>query len=165
MAPTRSKRQQAPAPSCTRMNLRSFRNVPLVPMETSSSSSDDSCDSFGSDGFANTNKPFTRARATAKMSKVFHAPSDEETSDGFAANVTNIMETMKVDSDSEGSKPLRRVRRTQPLKIALKFPSRKVAHKEKPVPQAKTKTQSTTQTRVRTSWTRERSTLRRIKLC
>ena len=45
------KQQTVQAPA-TRMNLRSYRNVPLVPMETSSS--DDSCDSFGSDGFANT---------------------------------------------------------------------------------------------------------------
>lgn len=40
-------------PPSTRMGLRSFRNSSLIPMETSSS--DDSCDSFGSDGgFANT---------------------------------------------------------------------------------------------------------------
>lgn len=43
-----------PTPS-SRRSLRSFRNVPLVQMETSSSASEDSCDSFGSDGgFANT---------------------------------------------------------------------------------------------------------------
>ena len=43
-------------PPSIRMGLRSYRNsATLVPMETSSSSSDDSCDSFGSDGgFANT---------------------------------------------------------------------------------------------------------------
>lgn len=142
MAPSRTKRQQAPVTASTRMNLRSFRNVPLVPMETSSSSSDDSCDSFGSDGFSNTKRPYTRARVTAKMSKVFEATSDEETSDGFAAkDVTNVMETMNVDSDSEGSEPLRRVRRSQTLKVALKFPSRKTVHKKasstEALPQAK----------------------------
>lgn len=36
-----------------RKNLTAFRNTKLIPMETSSSS-DDSCDSFGSDNFANT---------------------------------------------------------------------------------------------------------------
>lgn len=42
-------------PPSTRMSLRSFRSSLLIPMETSSSSSDDSCDSFGSDGgFTNT---------------------------------------------------------------------------------------------------------------
>lgn len=43
-------------PPSTRMGLRSYRSSLPVPMETSSSSSsDDSCDSFGSDGgFANT---------------------------------------------------------------------------------------------------------------
>lgn len=43
-------------PTSTRMGLRSYRSSLPVPMETSSSSSsDDSCDSFGSDGgFANT---------------------------------------------------------------------------------------------------------------
>lgn len=45
--------RQSVQPPATRMNLRSYRNMPLVPIETSSSS-DDSCDSFGSDGFANT---------------------------------------------------------------------------------------------------------------
>ncbi|KAJ8416867.1 hypothetical protein AAFF_G00327450 [Aldrovandia affinis] len=133
MAPSRTKRQQAPAPPCTRMNLRSFRNVPLVPMETSSSSSDDSCDSFGSDGFSNAKKPYTRSKVTAKMSKVFEVTSDEDTSDGFAANdVTAVMATMKVDSDSEGTEPRRRVRRSQTLKVALKFPTRKTVHKKTP---------------------------------
>uniref|UniRef100_A0A8C6YNB6 Cell division cycle associated 7 n=1 Tax=Nothoprocta perdicaria TaxID=30464 RepID=A0A8C6YNB6_NOTPE len=37
-----------------RKNFTAFRNMKLIPMETSSSS-DDSCDSFGSDNFANTN--------------------------------------------------------------------------------------------------------------
>ncbi|KAJ8352085.1 hypothetical protein SKAU_G00235610 [Synaphobranchus kaupii] len=128
MAPFRTKRQQAPIAASTRMNLRSFRNVPLVPMETSSSS-DDSCDSFGSDGFSNTKKPYTRARVTARMSKVFEVTSDEETSDGFAAkDITSVIETMKVDS--EGSGPLRRVRHSQTLKVALKFHSRKAVHKK-----------------------------------
>uniref|UniRef100_A0A8C6YKS7 Cell division cycle associated 7 n=1 Tax=Nothoprocta perdicaria TaxID=30464 RepID=A0A8C6YKS7_NOTPE len=36
-----------------RKNFTAFRNMKLIPMETSSSS-DDSCDSFGSDNFANT---------------------------------------------------------------------------------------------------------------
>ncbi|MGH0152202.1 UNVERIFIED_CONTAM: hypothetical protein FKN15_022154 [Acipenser sinensis] len=46
-----------------RMNLRSFRNVPLVPMETSSS--DDSCDSFGSDNYSNTpRRPSRRSLGT-----------------------------------------------------------------------------------------------------
>ncbi|MGH0147734.1 UNVERIFIED_CONTAM: hypothetical protein FKN15_039852 [Acipenser sinensis] len=45
------------------MNLRSFRNVPLVPMETSSS--DDSCDSFGSDNYSNTpRRPSRRSLGT-----------------------------------------------------------------------------------------------------
>ncbi|KAJ8282429.1 hypothetical protein COCON_G00049480 [Conger conger] len=140
MAPSRTKRQQAPVIASIKMNLRSFRNVPLVPMETSSS--DDSCDSFGSDCCSNNKKPYTRARVMAKMSKVFEATSDEETSDGFAAkDVTSVMETMNVNCDSEGSEPLRRVRRSQTLKVALKFPSRKTVHKKAPpteaLPQAK----------------------------
>lgn len=53
LAKSYSQKLLVQAPS-TRMGLRSFRNSSLIPMETSSSS-DDSCDSFGSDGgFANT---------------------------------------------------------------------------------------------------------------
>ncbi|KAJ8255401.1 hypothetical protein GJAV_G00204480 [Gymnothorax javanicus] len=137
MAPSRTKRQQAPVTPSIRMNLRSYRNAPLVPMETSSSS-DDSCDSFGSDGFSNTKRPCLRARGPENISKGFGATSDEEeTSDGFAAaDVTCGMETMNVDVAPRSPEPLRRVRRSPTLKVAMKFPTKKTVDKKTPPPKA-----------------------------
>ncbi|KAG7464023.1 hypothetical protein MATL_G00182880 [Megalops atlanticus] len=140
MPPSRRTRQQTSLPSCTRMSLRSFRNVPLVPMETSSSSSsDDSCDSFGSDGFANTRKPSRRTRVTAEKSTVFEAPLDEEANNEFETNnVSSVMESMTVDSDSETPEPPRRSRRSHTLKVAMKFPTRRsVQKKTEPLPRSK----------------------------
>ncbi|KAG8000662.1 Cell division cycle-associated protein 7 [Nibea albiflora] len=127
----------AQSPS-TRMSLRSFRSSPLVPMETSSSSSsDDSCDSFGSDGgFANTRSSLRQTRRTAQKPKVFEATSEEDTCSGFDDNVINSqMKAMKVDSDSP-----RRGRRSNGLKIAMTFPTKKTGKKRpasEPLPQSR----------------------------
>ncbi|XP_045066205.1 cell division cycle-associated protein 7a isoform X2 [Coregonus clupeaformis] len=129
MRPSRSTRQQAPQPPSTRMGLRSFRNVP---METSSSSSDDSCDSFGSDGgFANTKSSFREARKVAERAKVFEATSEEESLSGFENAFSSEMSAMRVDSDSEESvEPRKRSRRSQTLKVAMKFPTRRASQKK-----------------------------------
>eukprot|EP00063_Salmo_salar_P044669 XP_014019504.1 PREDICTED: cell division cycle-associated protein 7-like isoform X1 [Salmo salar] len=123
------KRQRAPQPPSTRMGLRSFRNVPLVPMETSSSSSDDSCDSFGSDGgFANTKSSFREAKKVAERAKVFEASSEEESLSGFEKAFSS---EMRVDSESEESvTPRKRGRRSQTLKVAMKFPTRRASQKK-----------------------------------
>ncbi|XP_045062343.1 cell division cycle-associated protein 7-like [Coregonus clupeaformis] len=131
MRPSCSKRQRVPQPPSIRMSLRSFRNVPLVPMETSSSSSDDSCDSFGSDGgFANTKSSFREAKKVAERAKVFEASSEEESLTGFENAFSSEMSAMRVDSDSEESVgPRRRGRRSQTLKVAMKFPTRRAIQK------------------------------------
>ncbi|KAL0963845.1 hypothetical protein UPYG_G00314320 [Umbra pygmaea] len=150
MRPTRSKRLQAPQPLSTRMSLRSFRNVPLVPMETSSSSSDDSCDSFGSDGgFANTKRNFREAKRVAERAKVFEASSEEESLSGFEENAfNNEMSAMNMDSDTdETASPQKRSRRSQTLKVAMKFPTRKTSLKktssDEPPKQPKVSTKTT----------------------
>ncbi|XP_064018597.1 cell division cycle-associated protein 7 [Pogoniulus pusillus] len=79
-----------------RRNLTAFRNTKLIPMETSSSS-DDSCDSFGSDNFANTKRKF-RTDTKEEMAKNFHEASDAE-SCGFSEN--EIQDALKLESDSE----------------------------------------------------------------
>uniref|UniRef100_A0A3P8U0U5 Cell division cycle associated 7a n=1 Tax=Amphiprion percula TaxID=161767 RepID=A0A3P8U0U5_AMPPE len=130
---TRSKKL-AVQPASTRMSLRSFRSVPLVPMETSSSSSDDSCDSFGSDGgFANT-RSIRQTRGTAEKAKVFEATSEEDTCSGFEENViSSRIKAMKVVA-----KPPRQGRRSNVLKVAMTFPSKKAERKRpasEPLPQ------------------------------
>ncbi|KAM4608523.1 cell division cycle-associated protein 7a isoform 2-T2 [Polymixia lowei] len=120
-------------PPSTRMSLRSFRNVPLVPMETSSSS-DDSCDSFGSDGgFANTRSRFRQAKRMVEKPKVFDS-SEEDTCSGFENTINSQMSAMKVDSE-----PRKRGRKPQTLKVAMVFPTRKAGQKRpaaEPLPQA-----------------------------
>ncbi|XP_076603212.1 cell division cycle-associated protein 7a [Chaetodon auriga] len=136
MPSTRSMKLAAQPPS-TRMSLRSFRNSPLVPMETSSSSSDDSCDSFGSDGgFANTRRSLRQTRRTAEKPTAFEATSEEDTRSGFEENAINSqMKALKVDSESP-----RRGRRSNVLKVAMTFPTKKTGKKRpasEPLPQSK----------------------------
>ncbi|XP_066497194.1 cell division cycle-associated protein 7a [Hoplias malabaricus] len=130
----RSKRQQPPAP--TRMNLRSYRNSAVLPIETSSSSassSDDSCDSFGSDGFATTKRPLRQTRSSTMGGKLLEAPSvaEEEACSGFEENdFSNEMSAMKMDSDSDVSDSQKRPRRSFTLKVAMKFPAKKANQKK-----------------------------------
>ncbi|XP_076118750.1 cell division cycle-associated protein 7a [Alosa pseudoharengus] len=130
----RSKRQQTVQPPATRMNLRSYRNMSLVPIETSSSSSDDSCDSFGSDGFANTRKILKPTRFSPRRAKASEVTSEEDTRSSFEdKNLNEEMNAMNVDSDNDSveaePEPERRSRRSHTLKVALKFPPRKSAQK------------------------------------
>ncbi|KAJ0005654.1 hypothetical protein NQD34_015548 [Periophthalmus magnuspinnatus] len=123
MPTTRSMRVAAQPPS-PRRSLRNFRSVALVPMETSSS--DDSCDSFGSDGgFANTQRSL-RQRRPAEKPKSLESTSDEDTCSGFEDHViSSRMKAMKVNSPKRG-------RRSSGLKVALTFPSRKTIAKKRP---------------------------------
>ncbi|KAM9486971.1 cell division cycle-associated protein 7a [Clarias gariepinus] len=130
----RPKRQQAPPPS-TRMNLRSYRNSAPVPMETSSS--EDSCDSFASDGFAPMKRPFRQTRSSARQEKILEAKSvsEEEGCSSFEeSDFSNEMSTMKMDSDSE-SEPPKKSRRSFTLRVAMKFPARNVTPKKSPSPE------------------------------
>ncbi|XP_028249538.1 cell division cycle-associated protein 7a [Parambassis ranga] len=134
---TRSKKLAAQPPT-TRMNLRSFRSVPLIPMETSSSSSsDDSCDSFGSDGgFANTRNSLRQTRRMAEKAKEFEATSEEDSCSGFEENViSSQIKALKVNTPRRG-------RRSNVLKVAITFPSKKVGRKRpasEPLPQPEVK--------------------------
>ncbi|KAJ7398036.1 Cell division cycle-associated protein 7 [Pitangus sulphuratus] len=78
-------------------NFTAFRNTKLIPMETSSSS-DDSCDSFGSDNFANTKCKF-RSDIGKELAKMFHEASDDESFCGFSGN--EVQGALKLESDSE----------------------------------------------------------------
>ncbi|XP_019713203.1 cell division cycle-associated protein 7a isoform X2 [Hippocampus comes] len=124
---TRSKRASAQPPS-TRMSLRSFRSVPLVTMETSSSSSDDSCDSFGSDGgFANTRSSSRLSKRLVDKPKAQKATAEENACTGFEEELINTrIKAMKVDPNSEAA---RRGRRSNLLKVAFAFPTRKAGAK------------------------------------
>ncbi|KAK1336881.1 hypothetical protein QTO34_002917, partial [Cnephaeus nilssonii] len=63
-------------------NFKKFSYVKLISMETSSSS-DDSCDSFASDNFANT-KPKFRSDISEELANVFYEDSDNESFCGFS---------------------------------------------------------------------------------
>ncbi|XP_045153845.1 cell division cycle-associated protein 7 [Echinops telfairi] len=63
-------------------NFKKFSYVKLISMETSSSS-DDSCDSFASDNFANT-KPKFRSDISEELANVFYEESDSESFCGFS---------------------------------------------------------------------------------
>lgn len=105
--------------------------MPLVPMETSSSSSDDSCDSFGSDGgFASTRNNLIQAKRAAEKPKACPS-SDDETSSGLEDAVNSQMRSMKVKPDAE---PRRRGRKQNALKVSMVFPSRKAGQK-RPAPE------------------------------
>ncbi|XP_055071500.2 cell division cycle-associated protein 7a isoform X2 [Misgurnus anguillicaudatus] len=141
----RSKRQQGSPPS-TRMNLRSYRNTAAVPMETSSS--DDSCDSFGSDGFGNSKRPLRQTRTSPLSKKVFDLPVEEEdTCSGFEDDLNDDMTDMNMNSDTECCSPPRKTRRSFTLKVAMKFPPKRASPskpaasepKPEPKPQPKTK--------------------------
>ncbi|XP_034283451.1 cell division cycle-associated protein 7 isoform X1 [Pantherophis guttatus] len=113
-----------------------FRNTRLVPMETSSSS-DDSCDSFGSDNFANT-KPTFKPEVAEKMAKIFYEDSDEESFCGFSES--EIQDVLKLGTDSEEEEAEKCSHKwpkksAAPLKVALKFPPRRSKRgKSKTVP-------------------------------
>ncbi|XP_016319666.1 cell division cycle-associated protein 7-like isoform X2 [Sinocyclocheilus anshuiensis] len=141
----RSKRQQASPPS-TRMNLRSYRSTAVVPMETSSSSSDDSCDSFGSDGFGTSKRPLRQTRRSALIEKVFNVlpvTEEEDACSGYEKDLNDDMTEMKMDSDSETCLPPRKTRKSFTLRVAMKFsnkrasPSKPVSPESKPNPKPK----------------------------
>ncbi|XP_068185849.1 cell division cycle-associated protein 7a [Antennarius striatus] len=126
MPSTRSMTIAAQPPSI-RMGLRSFRSAPLIPMETSSSS-DDSCDSFGSDGgFSNTRSSLrqTKTRRTPEKRKLLGTTSESGACSGFEENVINSrMRAMTVDNG-----PLKRGRRSNVLKVAMTFPAKRITKK------------------------------------
>ncbi|XP_078537677.1 cell division cycle-associated protein 7 [Lissotriton helveticus] len=115
---------------------KGFRNVKLIPMETSSSS-DDSCDSFGSDNFANT-KPKLRSDTSRELAKHFHEDSDNEPfgdfSDHGMRGVMKLSDVNVNDFPEDAFKKPERVRpkRCAPLKVALKFPVRKNTRNQTP---------------------------------
>ncbi|NXS59413.1 CDCA7 protein, partial [Brachypteracias leptosomus] len=111
-----------------RINFTAFRNTKVIPMETSSSS-DDSCDSFGSDNFANT-KSKARSNMRQELAKIFHEASDDESFSGFSEN--EIQDALKLESDSEENRTSaareaaqRRQKCPLTLKVAMKFPPRR----------------------------------------
>lgn len=122
-----SSKAPAPQPPSTRMSLRSFRNVPQVPMDTSSS--DDSCDSFGSDGgYANTRNSLKLVKRMVNKAKVFEATSEEDSCSGLEDNdFSSRMSAMHVE-------PRRSGRKSRILKVAMKFPNKKtVIQRKRPV--------------------------------
>ncbi|OPJ80070.1 cell division cycle-associated protein 7 [Patagioenas fasciata monilis] len=124
MAPLRPQRR-----GCSgKKRFAVFRNTKLISMETSSSS-DDSCDSFGSDNFANTKRKF-RSDIGEELAKIFHEASDDESFCGFSEN--EIQDALKLESDSEENDTVaenevaqRRQKCPVPLKVAMKFPPRR----------------------------------------
>ncbi|XP_067264753.1 cell division cycle-associated protein 7a isoform X2 [Chanodichthys erythropterus] len=137
----RSKRLQASPPS-TRMNLRSYRSTAVVPMETSSSSSDDSCDSFGSDGFGNSKRPLRQTRSSAQIEKVFNVlpvTEEEDACSGFENDLNDDMTEMKMDSDAETCSPPRKTRKSFTLRVAMKFPNKRASPSKPVTPVSKPK--------------------------
>uniref|UniRef100_A0A8C5UJA2 Cell division cycle associated 7 n=1 Tax=Malurus cyaneus samueli TaxID=2593467 RepID=A0A8C5UJA2_9PASS len=145
-----------------RRNFTAFRNTKLIPMETSSSS-DDSCDSFGSDNFANTKCKF-RSDIKEELAKIFHEASDDESFCGFSEN--EVQDALvrhgffyrqmlyvaklgalkaKLESDSEGNDGSAESEMEQrgqkcsvPLKVAMKFTPRRSERRKvemEPVPE------------------------------
>ncbi|XP_011607948.1 cell division cycle-associated protein 7a isoform X1 [Takifugu rubripes] len=133
MPSTRSMKLLVQPPS-TRMGLRSFRNSSLIPMETSSSS-DDSCDSFGSDGgFANTKNRSRHTRRTPEKPRAFQEEEDDACSRLEESVINKQMKSMRVNCG-----PTRRGRRTTGLKVAMTFPAKKTGKRpaSEPLPQNK----------------------------
>ncbi|XP_059676387.1 cell division cycle-associated protein 7 [Gavia stellata] len=103
-------------------------------METSSSS-DDSCDSFGSDNFANTKRK-VRSDIT-ELAKIFHEASDDESFCGFSEN--EIQDALKLESDSEEnemsaeSEVAQRRQKSPTLKVATKFPPRRSERRKREI--------------------------------
>uniref|UniRef100_A0A8D0ZQZ2 Cell division cycle associated 7 n=2 Tax=Sus scrofa TaxID=9823 RepID=A0A8D0ZQZ2_PIG len=143
-------------------NFKKFRYVKLISMETSSSS-DDSCDSFASDNFANTKPKFRsdiseelanvfyedsdnesfcgfsesevqdvldhcgflqkpRPDVTNELASIFHADSDDESFCGFSES--EIQDGMRLQADRAGCRTRSQCRRSGPLRVAMKFPTR-----------------------------------------
>lgn len=99
----------------------------LISMETSSSSND-SCDSFASNNFANT-KP--RPDATKELASIFHADSDGESFCGFSES--EIQDGMRLQFNREGCRTRSQCWHSGPLRVAMKFPARntwRVANKK-----------------------------------
>ncbi|XP_009071140.1 PREDICTED: cell division cycle-associated protein 7 [Acanthisitta chloris] len=101
-------------------------------METSSSS-DDSCDSFGSDNFANTKRKLRSS--IRELAKVFHEASENE-SCGFSEN--EVQDALKLESDTEENRTpaesgaaRRRQKNSFPLKVAMKFSPRRSQRRRK----------------------------------
>ncbi|KAA0716101.1 Cell division cycle-associated protein 7 [Triplophysa tibetana] len=136
----RAKRQMASPPS-TRMNLRSYRNTAAVPMETSSS--DDSCDSFGSDGFGSSKRPMRQARSPAQCKKPFELPVavEEDACSDFENDLNEDMTDMNMESDTETCSPPRKTRRSFTLKVAMKFPPKRASPTKPAAPEPKPKTE------------------------
>ncbi|XP_059822654.1 cell division cycle-associated protein 7a isoform X4 [Hypanus sabinus] len=113
--------------------FKDFRNVALVPMETSSS--DDSCDSFASDNFTNSKAKFRTEILTDELARIFNEDSDDnESFDGFSeSDLKDVMEAMIVQSESEeemSDEDIEENSKVQhkhsfPLRVAFRFPSRK----------------------------------------
>ncbi|XP_067843666.1 cell division cycle-associated protein 7a isoform X2 [Heptranchias perlo] len=103
-------------------------------METSS---DDSCDSFASDNFTNSKAKFRAEILTDELARIFNEDSDDNKSfDGFSeSDLKDVMEAMSVESESEeemtdddeesGENRKARNKRSFPLRVAFRFPSRK----------------------------------------
>ncbi|TRY90447.1 hypothetical protein DNTS_011810, partial [Danionella cerebrum] len=105
-----SKRQRISLPT-TRMSLRSCRSSSAVfPMETASS--DDSCDSFGSDGFGNSKRPL-------RLRNVL--PQTEE---GNSCSGSEDLNEMTMESDSEACSPPKKTRKPFALRVSMKFPKK-----------------------------------------
>ncbi|XP_067299266.1 cell division cycle-associated protein 7a [Pseudorasbora parva] len=135
----RSKRLLASPPS-TRMNLRSYRSTAVVPMETSSS--DDSCDSFGSDGFGTSKRPVRQTRSSAQIDKVFNVlpvTEEEDACSGFETDLNDDMSEMKMDSDTETCSPPRKTRKSFTLRVAMKFPNKRASPSKPVTPESKPK--------------------------
>ncbi|XP_069472334.1 cell division cycle-associated protein 7 [Ambystoma mexicanum] len=116
-----------------------LRIVKWIPMETSSSS-DDSCDSFGSDNFANT-KPKLRPGISEELTKMFHKDSDNDSFCGYSdREIRGVMKLKKVDVNDSPEGSFKKPQRVQPkrsgqFKVALKFPVRK-GSRSKPLQEA-----------------------------
>ncbi|KAG8432456.1 hypothetical protein GDO86_016918 [Hymenochirus boettgeri] len=116
-------------------DLQNLPNMKSNSMETSSS--DDSCDSFGSDNFANTKNRF-RKGISGKLAKVFSEESDNESFCGFPeSDIQNITKTASEESGTKRGKQGKkcedvRPKRNLPLRVALKFPSKRSVRQNPP---------------------------------
>ncbi|XP_072332323.1 cell division cycle-associated protein 7a isoform X2 [Scyliorhinus torazame] len=115
--------------------FKDFRNVALVPMETSSS--DDSCDSFASDNFTNSKAKFRAEILTEELAQIFNEDSDNnESFDGFSeSDLKDVMGAMSVESseseedyeddEKSGKNPKTWSKQCFPLRVAFRFPPRR----------------------------------------
>ncbi|XP_043931485.1 cell division cycle-associated protein 7 [Protopterus annectens] len=124
---TRSGRNRQ-AITSRKPGVRKFKNVSLIPMETSS---DDSCDSYASDSFANTKRPKSQLKQLEKeLAKSLYKDFSSFTGSEFQDDRMSLDSSTKEDDEMDHKCQARRNKRPVTLRVALRFPTKNSSGKK-----------------------------------